>query len=1416
MGKPKASSAPAKAVPATPAPDAATKPAKPPNKRMLRMGATVTAKQPHVTADGIVVKEWQRLPKQLLQEYCQAQKLNKPIYARSHIHTNHERQHDADTAEQSAPSNGAGGAHRIRCIIPDKKGVKANDINVVSNETFNTVSEAEHMSALLMLHTLTPTIPYDRKLPAPYDLAWKSLSTASPSVTSNSKYTTQADKQQQIEQSRAKQNRIEASQLHRDKQYHIVQMSESNQTYVENIVKALQALEHSAQHSNGTTPTEPVSVHNTELIQQLTSSGFHVLDVESAIAALRRRAAGPIDSDTCVEYLLLYTPESRLPAKYKQQKKTDFTVVSNSVDNVGSLLSVLRQCVPHQIINKYSKQYSNVYDICTLLYRDIYTAPTIPNGDSAVETTERRVIIDEELSALQSIYDTAYSRLATDTTVTQWSIEQKEFQVTFVVSSVNMYPHELPVIIVGSAAHQLSASQSLYILNAVQQHLTTKQLIGHTVSYDVVQYLIDEWGTLLTESRDAAISLPVRWQKYVRSVTLNEQQLQQLQHSHLQQTTTNNGTTKSKSYNRKSSAAAKIVQKLYTEYQSKQQNSAYKQMLQQRAQLPVYSKRDELLQSIERSQLVIVSAATGSGKSTQIPQLILEACVSKQQPVNVICTQPRRISAIGLAARVSDERCETTGHSVGYRVRLDNKVSEYTCLTYVTVGILLQQLVNSTSELQGITHIVIDEIHERSVDIDIVLLLIKNILQTNRTIKFVLMSATLTAGLYAQYFKSVVHGEIPMLSIAGRMFDVEEIYLEDVFSTLQYQLKQRQCVSLSADELESRMAAARQYYYDRRLSYTDQVLKQLCIYNNEQLNLELIQQLIMHLIQNEISHLPAASRRKHGILVFLPGVAEINRLKYAVEGDLQNTEYIDQYTVIALHSQLSNQQQSLVFKHTNATTIVLSTNIAETSITVNDIVYVIDTGKVKQTQYNSITDISTLTEQFITQSNATQRKGRAGRVQAGTVYRLYSRQLFDTFDTEPVPEIQRINLQHICLQLTQFTEHSAFSKQQVSELLGGTLNPPAVQAITHAINSLKELGALGQQNDLTALGRNLTALPINDVKIGKLLLYGSMLQCVTPALCIAAILSANKSLLTATHGEAIATTQVPHNKSDYLYQYNWYKLWYQRRYGPGGTPAQGRQFASANGLSDQTCDMVQATVEQYVKALIAIQFLPNDFRVSLLEISGGTSYDNNQGNVPMITGVLCAALYPNVIKVKLPQAKYQSTAHGSVAVDADAKSIRYFVQHVPDAMTASTDSSKTAAPANAIEQQHNDQRVFIHPKSVNFNTTDYECPYLLYNRIQGNDSGRISIFDCSVATAYGYLLLSNSVLSIDHSSNLLILDSYIKFKCNNTRVSILIKQLRHYLNVLFQNKIANPSLIMNGKVNPVLDAIQRLISTNGY
>ena len=1405
MGKDKLSSAPAANPGGIEFP--ADKPKKPPNKRMLRMGATVSSRGPLTTSDGIVVKEWQRLPKQILLEYCQSQKLNKPIFAASNIHTHNNNSGDSDSTQHN--NNTSGGKFRIRCIIPDKKGNKSNDINVVSNELFSTVNEAEHMTALLMLHTLNPKLPHDKKLPPPYDIAWKSLSTGTPSVSSNSRYTTQSDKQQQYEQSRAKQNKSSAIQLHVNKQYHVLQMSEPNQQYIENIIKVLQLMEHqSTQHRR----SNHDQFDDTEIVKQLNDIGFDESDIRSALTMLRSRNQ-LIDIDTCIEHLLLNTPESRLPKRYTQQKKTDFKVVSNSVDAAGTLLGVLRQCIPNKLIDVYSKQRDNVYDVCTLLYRDIYNVTSIANHDSVVEIADRIAQISEELSVLESIYDTSFKQHNTDTTVTQWSVQQHKFSVTFIVSAINMYPTELPVIVLSSNAHQLSASQLMYITQCIKQHIIDQQLIGHTVSYHVIQYLSDQWDDIINMSLDTQFNLlPSKWQKYIRSVQLNQQQIDSLHQSHSVQVHLNQS-KKSQNQHNHNKNTSKIINKLYDEYQSKQQSKEYQAMIQQRSQLPVYSRRDELLPLIRAHQLVIVDAQTGSGKSTQLPQLILDDCISNKQLANIICTQPRRISAIGLAGRVSDERCESLGHTVGYRVRLDNKVGEYTCLTYVTVGILLQQLINSTSELSGVTHIVIDEIHERSVDIDLVLLLVKQILKSNNNIKVVLMSATLTAGLYHQYFHSVISGTIPMLSIAGRMFDVQQMYLEDIFNQLQYKLQQRYCIQLSAESLQNKIDGAKQYYNNKQLRYDDQTIKQVCVYNQEYINYELIEQLIFHLIQNEINTMSKQSERhKSGILVFVPGVGEINRLQTSLESHLQNTDYTSRYTVIPLHSQLSNQQQSLVFKQTNTTKIVLSTNIAETSITVNDIIYVIDTGKSKQNQYNSITDISSLTEQWITKSNSIQRAGRAGRVQSGTVYRLYTHELYDKLEDQPIPEIKRINLEHICLQLTHFTQHTTRLDSSVIQLLSNTIDPPTLSAIQHSINTLVRLGALDQQEQLTPLGQHLTALPVNNVKIGKLLLYGNMLQCMTTSVCIAAILSSNKSLLTQSNNES--TVSVQHNKSDYLYQYQWYKLWYQTKHSSGGTSFKARQYAQTNGLNDQTCDMIESIVQQYIKALIDIKFLNYDFQLSLLDTTQSTLYDINNNNIPMITSVLCSSLYPNVIKVKLPQAKYQSTAHGSVPIDSDAKSIKYYIKQLPDALQDK--QSITIRSDTITTTQHTDQRVFIHPRSVNYNTTDYDCPYLLYNSIQSNDSGKISIFDCSVSTAYSYLLLSNSTLTVDHNNNLLLIDDYIKFRCNNTKVIILIKQLRHYLNVLFHNKITDPSLSMNSKTNPVLDAIQRLISTNGF
>ena len=444
------------------------------------------------------------------------------------------------------------------------------------------------------------------------------------------------------------------------------------------------------------------------------------------------------------------------------------------------------------------------------------------------------------------------------------------------------------------------------------------------------------------------------------------------------------------------------------------------------------------------------------------------------------CTQPRRISALGLADRVSEERCSAVGQEVGYIIRGESKSSSNTKIIFVTTGVLLRRLQTSggssddvVASLADISHVIIDEVHERSLDTDFLLVLLRDVLKKRKDLKLILMSATLDAGVFEDYFK--LNGEVGRVEISGRTYPVEDYYLDDVIRMTGFKAG-RAGRPVEEDEDD-----------DNDL---DSEVKSVIQSIGTRINYDLIAQTVRE-IDAELSHL----KQDGGILIFLPGTMEINRT-------LDNLRSIPNLHALPLHASLLSSEQRRVFPHAphGKRKVVVATNVAETSITIDDIVAVIDTGRVKETSYDPQNNMRKLEEVWASRAACKQRRGRAGRVQAGKCYKLYTRNAEMTKMAErPEPEIRRVPLEQLCLSVR------AMGIKDVGSFLASALTPPESLAVDGAMHLLCRMGALDGE-DLTALGKHLSMIPA-DLRCGKLMVFGAMFGCLDPCVSIAAILT---------------------------------------------------------------------------------------------------------------------------------------------------------------------------------------------------------------------------------------------------------------------------------------------------------------------
>ena len=382
---------------------------------------------------------------------------------------------------------------------------------------------------------------------------------------------------------------------------------------------------------------------------------------------------------------------------------------------------------------------------------------------------------------------------------------------------------------------------------------------------------------------------------------------------------------------------------------------SFQQMQDFRSKLPAANFKEEFLEQLQKSQVIVVSGETGCGKTTQIPQFILENEVANDNggKCKIICTQPRRLSAIGVAERVAFERGEKVGDIVGYQIRLETKASRHTRIEFCTMGIFLRRLA-SDPLATGVSHIIIDEVHERETLSDFSLVILKDILSKRTDLKLVLMSATLNATLFSDYFNGC-----PTMNIPGRTFEVEKIGLEDILHKIKYrplpqhmknrnhQMHQMHLVNrktVTDGDKEKAMQKERtvKAYMKTYPLHIQQMIQRL---DDVIINYDLIEKLVLHICND----MPRDDKNPYGsILIFMPGIGEISKLCSLLEERCTKAGC----RILPLHGSLTVAQQRLVFKHFQGLRkVICTTNIAETSITIDDVAFVIDTGRVKR--YNT-------------------------------------------------------------------------------------------------------------------------------------------------------------------------------------------------------------------------------------------------------------------------------------------------------------------------------------------------------------------------------------------------------------------------------------------------------------------------------
>ncbi len=485
-------------------------------------------------------------------------------------------------------------------------------------------------------------------------------------------------------------------------------------------------------------------------------------------------------------------------------------------------------------------------------------------------------------------------------------------------------------------------------------------------------------------------------------------------------------------------------------------------------ELPVSGRRHEIAEALRRHQVIIVSGETGSGKTTQLPKICLD--LGRGAKGLIGHTQPRRIAASSTAKRIAQELNSPPGELVGYKVRFNDTLSKGAWVKLMTDGILLAET-QTDPLLRQYDTIIIDEAHERSLNIDFLLGYLKQLLPKRPDLKLIITSATIDADRFARHFGREVKGadgmEIvpaPVIEVSGRLYPVE--------------IRYRPIDNADRSGVSTEVAQARA----RAEGRASQAQK-----DREQRDL-------MDAVVDAVDEL--ARIGSGDVLVFLPGEREIRDAAEALR-----KHHPPHVEILPLFARLSAAEQERVFKISNARRIVLATNVAETSLTVPGIRYVVDAGLARVKRYSYRNKVEQLQIEPVAQSAANQRAGRCGRVAAGVCIRLYDEQDFQGRAKFTDPEILRSSLASVILRMKSLhlTDVESFP----------FIEPPPGRAIADGYQLLQELGAVEEQggvNRLTALGRQLAKLPL-DPRVGRMILAGRDNACLTELLIIAAALS---------------------------------------------------------------------------------------------------------------------------------------------------------------------------------------------------------------------------------------------------------------------------------------------------------------------
>uniref|UniRef100_A0A5S6PZF0 RNA helicase n=1 Tax=Trichuris muris TaxID=70415 RepID=A0A5S6PZF0_TRIMR len=614
-----------------------------------------------------------------------------------------------------------------------------------------------------------------------------------------------------------------------------------------------------------------------------------------------------------------------------------------------------------------------------------------------------------------------------------------------------------------------------------------------------------------------------------------------------------------------------------------------------RRQLPAFIIKSELLTTLEDHQVVVVAGDTGCGKTTQIPQFIFDDYVAKLKGAecNIVVTQPRRISAVSMANRIAFERAEELGETVGYNVRLSRCLPTLPgSIVFMTPGTFLRSAM-FTDKVETISHVIIDEVHERDILTDLLLVYMKQKLAVMPSMKLILMSASIDTAKFSSFFDNC-----PIISTSGRLYEVEEHFMPDIQRIIGSERKTETTVPTEVLEVD------------------------------------------VPLVADVVSWIHG-NRPPGDILCFLPSWNDISSVRTAIGS-------VTDLVVLPCHSKLPLAEQRRIFDRvpSGQRKVVLATNIAETSITVENIRYVVNTGLKKAGVLATVGNWLSHRQQWASQSSQIQRKGRAGRHCEGECFHIFSREDMANMPAFETPAVQTAPLERLLL-MTK----ALFQASDPLEMLSRCMDPPSPQGLESARRLLVGLDIFDEKNELTNVGKYVAHFGCHPF-LGIALLYSIVLRCVEPILCIASVYESGEDFFESMPDEKSEVQDLFNWLVGSSYSYHTAMANLCRAAAESSASSADNfdrnSFFATNLLSHKAANFILALKEQFAEELTRSGIVEHADSV----LSHHAPLNSFSNHAEMLKAALASGLYENVAKAVHGRVDYRGK------IDPDAVRIR--------------------------------------------------------------------------------------------------------------------------------------------------------------